>query len=273
MRFSAIDLRGLRPPLVVVAVLAVAGVVTRPLENPAWQAVRAEQPALRLESIQSALGQGVTVGLLGGFRAIVADFFWIRANVVWSDSNLPATQTLIKLVTAIDPRPQFFWINGANMIAYDMPQWRIIEAGGYKVVSEVEQQRFDREQSAIALRLLKEGLVYNPHSVAIYVCQANIQLNRAKDIAAAAESYHMAALQPGAPYFTERIYGELLKRMGRKRDAYLWLKKIYPALPKPRDLGHFTQYQIETAMADVVLERIRELEKELNIPDGDRVKP
>lgn len=273
MRFSAIDLRGLRSALVVVAALALTGVATRPLENRAWQVVRAEQPALRLESLQDALGQGVTVGLLGGFRAIVADFFWIRTNVIWSDSDLPATQTLIKLVTAIDPRPQFFWINGANMIAYDMPHWRILAAGGYTVVSESEQRRFDREQAEIALRLLKEGFIYHPHSVALYVCQANIQLNRAKDTAAAAESYHMAALQPGAPYFTTRIYGELLKRMGRKQEAYLWLKQVYPTLPKPRDLGRFTQFQIETAMADVVLERIRDLEKELNIAEDERFKP
>lgn len=273
MRFNAFDLRGLRPGLVVLLVLALAGVVTRPLENPAWVIVRAEQPALRLESIQGALGQGVTAGLLGGFRAIVADFFWIRANVGWADSDLPATQTLIKLVTTIDPRPQFFWINGANIIAYDMPHWRIIEAGGYEVVPESEQRRFDREQAALALRLLKEGFVYHPHAVALYVCQANIQLNRSKDIAAAAESYRLAALQPGAPYFAARVYGELLRRMGRKQEAYLWLKQLYPTLPKASDLGRASPAQIEMAMADIVLGRIRELEKELHIPESQSVKP
>lgn len=266
------DLRLVRSGAVVVIVLALAGLLLRPLEGPAWRAMRAQQPALKLESIQGALGQGVTVGLLGGFRAIVADLFWISANAAWDTEDLPATQTLIKLVTAIDPRPLFFWINGANMIAYDMPHWRIRAAGGYDAVSAAEQSRFDREQAAVALKLLQEALAQHPEEASLYICQANIQLNRLKDTAAGAESYRMAAAQPKAPYFAGRIYGELLKRMGRKQEAYVWLKEFYPTLPKPGST-QATPWQIETAMADVVLTRIRELEQELKVPRDQVFKP
>ncbi len=255
----------------------------RPLENPAWQAVRSGQPAMKLDSLQGALGQGVTVGLLGGFRAIVADFFWIKTNSVWSDNDLPATQTLIKLVTAIDPRPLYFWQNGARMIAYDMPNWRIVGAGGYDVVSKAAQQQIEREQSAVALSNLNEAFGYHPDSVLIYVEMANVYLNRLKDVASAAEIYHKAALQPDAPYYVARIYGELLRRQGRNAEAYAWLKQLYPTLPKeakdsasgrqPTAKPQPSAAEIEMAMAPVVLERIREIEKELKISKNQRFMP
>ncbi len=280
MKFNLLALRPLRAGTVVLATLLIAGWAMRPLEDPAWQAVRAGQPALKLDSLQGALGQGVTVGLLGGFRAIAADFFWIKTNSVWSDYDLPATQTLIKLVTAIDPRPLYFWQNGARMIAYDMPNWRVAEAGGYDVVSTAMQQQIEHEQSAVAIKYLNEAFGYHPDSVQIYLEIGNVYLNRLKDLNSAAEYYHKAALRSDAPYFVARIYAELLRRQGRNAEAYDWLKKLYPTLPKPTPPGLVqpaknqpSALEIEMAMAPVVLGRIREIEKELKIPEYQRFKP
>lgn len=259
---------------VVVAILAVTGALVRPFEEPAWQFVRSKQPALKLDSLQGALGQGVTVGLLGGFRAIVADFFWIKTNAVWEDNNLPATQTFIKLVTAIDPRPIYFWQNGSRMIAYDMPNWRIVEEGGYDAVPQARQRKIDEEQSAIALKYLNEAFGHHPNAALLHIEIANVYLNRLKDNASAAEAYRLAAQQPNAPYFAARIYAELLRRMGRNAEAYAWLKDLYPKLPKVADkTAGITEFQVESGMSPVVLERIRELEAELNIPDTESFKP
>jgi tetratricopeptide (TPR) repeat protein len=260
--------------LIVVAVLAVTGAVVRPFEEPAWQFVKSKQPALKLDSLQGALGQGVTVGLLGGFRAIVADFFWIKTNSVWEDNDLPATQTFIKLVTAIDPRPLYFWQNGARMIAYDMPNWRIIEEGGYDAVPQARQRQIDEEQSAVALAYLNEAFGHHPDSALLHVEIANVYLNRLKDQASAAEAYRRASEQPDAPYFAARIYAELLRRMGRTAEAYEWLKQLYVKLPKTVDTARgITEFQVESAMAIVVLERIRELERELDIYENEAFKP
>ena len=100
--------------------LALTGAALRWMEAPLWSALRAEQPALRLGSAGAAAGQGVTLGLLGGFRAIVADFTWLRLHVIWEQRDLAATDTLLRLVTTIDPRPLYFWVNGARIIAFDM---------------------------------------------------------------------------------------------------------------------------------------------------------
>lgn len=274
MKFERAALRPAITGLVVVASLVVAGAVLRPFEEPAWRFVRSKQPALKLDSLQGALGQGVTVGLLGGFRAIVADLFWIKTNAVWEDNDLPKTQTFIKLVTAVDPRPLYFWQNGARMIAYDMPNWRIVAEGGYDVVPQARQRKIDEEQSAVALKYLHEAFGHHPNSALLHVEVANVYLNRLKDAASAAEAYRLASQQPDAPFYAARIHAELLRRIGRNAEAYAWLKQLYPTLPKQVDVTRgITEYQVESAMAPVVLERIRELEKELNISESEAFKP
>ena len=260
MKFDLSVLRPLRTGLVVLIGLFVAGVATRPLEDATWAQVRAGQPALRLDSLKDALGQGVTVGLLGGFRAIVADFFWLRTNALWETNDLPGTQTSIKVVTAIDPRPLYFWLNGSRMIAYDMPNWRITRAGGYDAVPTSIQRRFDEEQSRVAIAYLIGAYGYHPHNALVTIEIANIHLNRLKDLKTASTYYLEASKTPGAPYYAARIYAELLRRLDRKPEAYDFLKTLYRTLPKD-DL---------MALAVVVLDRIHELEEELAIPANQR---
>jgi hypothetical protein len=262
VRFDPAALRPYRTGLIAVLGLFVAGIALRPLEDPAWTQVRAKQPALRLESLKDALGQGVTVGLLGGFRAIVADFFWIRTNAIWETNDLPATQTSIKLVTAIDPRPTYFWLNGSRMIAYDMPNWRIDKAGGYDKVPEAVKRRFDLEQSKVGVAYLESGLGFHPDHPLLILEIGNIYLNRLKDAETASRYYLRASNLPDAPFYAARIYAELLRRLERKEEAYEFLKKLHPTLSTTDIM----------AQSNVVLDRIREIEGELAVPMEKRYK-
>lgn len=256
VKSNVLAYRPLRTGLLVLIGLVTAGIAVRPIEAPAWESVRARQPALRLESIKDALGQGVTVGLLGGFRAIVADFFWIRTNAIWETNDLPGTQTSIKLVTAIDPRPTYFWLNGSRMIAYDMPNWRIDKAGGYDAVPDNVKRRFDEEQSAVGVKYLENALEFHPDHPLLVIEIANIFLNRLKDVETASRYYYRAFQLPDAPDYAARIYGELLRRLGRNEEALAHYRKLYRTLD-PDNAMH---------MKSVVLERIRELEEELSLP-------
>lgn len=260
MKFNFFASRPVRTGALVALGLLAAGIVLRPVEDSAWEKISAGQPQLKLDSLKDALGQGVTVGLLGGFRAIVADFFWIRTNAVWETNDLPGTQTSIKLVTAIDPRPLYFWVNGSRMIAYDMPNWRVDAAGGYKVVPSSVQRRFEEEQSTVAIRYLENAMDFHPDHPMLVLEIANIHLNRLKDVETAAEYYLRATKLPGAPYYAARIYAELLRRLNRPAEAYAFLRALYPTLPKDDFM----------AQAAVVLGRIRELESELAIPETER---
>ena len=241
--------------------LALTGAALRWMEAPLWAALRAEQPALRLGSAGAAAGQGVTLGLLGGFRAIVADFTWLRLHVVWEQRDLAATDTLLRLVTTIDPRPLYFWVNGARIIAFDMTAWRIAEAGGHDLLSAVQRDRLGAEQARLAIRLLEEAMTFHPGNAALWIERANIELNRLRDSAAAAESYRKAWEQPGAPTYAARLHAELLRRLGRKAEALVWLTRLHPQLP-PEEEG-----------TELVLSRIRDLERELGVPVMQTYRP
>ena len=247
--------------VVTVGGLALTGAALRWMEAPLWAALRAEQPALRLGSAGAAAGQGVTLGLLGGFRAIVADFTWLRLHVIWEQRDLAATDTLLRLVTTIDPRPLYFWVNGARIIAFDMTAWRIAEAGGHEVLPAVQRDRLGAEQARLAIRLLEEAMTFHPGNAALWIERANIELNRLRDGEAAAESYRKAWEQPGAPTYAARLHAELLRRLGRKAEALVWLTRLHPQLP-PEEEG-----------TELVLSRIRDLERELAVPVMQTYRP
>lgn len=248
--------------LTVLLALLLLGLLTRPVEAPAWQVVKAGQPEMNLEAIEGSLGQGLVIGVLGGFRAILADFLWIRTNTVWERKDRAKLDAMIRLVTTLDPRPEFFWINGSRMIAYDVPNWRIREEGGYDAVPEARQQALDLEQAEQAFELIDTALDFHPENARLYLEKGQIYLNRLKDDANAAEWFLKASKKPGAPFFAARIYAELLRRQGKNAEAYAYLKELHRELP-----------DTPFAQKGVILERIGELEDELKIPVWERHRP
>lgn len=248
--------------LIVLLTLVLLGMATRPLEAPAWAVVRAGQPEMNLRAIEGSLGQGLVVGVLGGFRAIMADFLWIRTNTIWERRDRVKLDAMVRLVTTLDPRPEFFWMNGARMIAYDVPNWRIQEEGGYTKVPEVRQQMLDREQAEQAFAMLERAREFHPEKARLYLETGQIYLNRLKDAENAAVWFLKASQQPDAPYFAARIYGELLRRQGKDAEAYTFLKGLHTRLPDD-----------PYAQKGIILERIRELEETLKIPVWDRFQP
>jgi tetratricopeptide (TPR) repeat protein len=243
--------------------LAAAGAIGNAATASLWKRIHARQPALNLRAVEGGLGNGLTLAVLGGFRAIIADFVWLANSAAWEKRDLVRSLNLIRLTTAIDPRPLYFWINGSRMIAYDMPVWRAeAETSNAMAPSPARQQTFDHTQAKIALDYLEAGLKHHPANPLLLLEIGNVHLRRLDDTARAAEYYRDAALRPGAPHYAGRIYAELLKQLGRNKEALDWLKELHPTLD-PKD---------PTEMADLVLHRIRSLEAQLGIPPGDRYR-
>lgn len=234
--------------------LGAAGAVLQTLAAPVWSDMRAREPALRLESAAAAAGQGTLLALLGGFRALVADALWIQLYVRWEQHDLAATDALVRLVPAVDPRPVYFWLNGARILAHDLSAWRVWQAGGYERVPVDRQHAIDAEQGRRALQHLEQAAAFHPQNPDLWIERGIIELNRLRDPLAAAASFRRAWEARG-PYYAARLHAEMLRRGGRPREALEWLKKLHPTLPA----------EDEAAAADVVLGRMRELERELGI--------
>jgi tetratricopeptide (TPR) repeat protein len=193
---------------------------------------------------------------------LLADLIWIRCYTAWVDNDVDRCFALINLAVGIDPRPLFFWINGGRMLAYDMPAWRVEQAGGAGTVPDSVVGRITRDQAQRALEFYQKGLLYHQDNPGLLVDMANIHQRKLNDLDEAARHYRMAAEVPNAPYFAGRIYGELLRRIGKNQEAYDWLTELYPTLPADDP----------TALKPNVLRRIRELERELRIPADERVE-
>ncbi len=247
----------------VLGVLLLAGILLRPLEEVAWNRVRADQPALNFSEIEGAAGQGIMLGLLSGARALLADLIWIRGYTAWADADVERCSALINLAVGIDPRPLFFWINGGRILAYDLPVWRVEQDAGGAAVPDIVAQRIHQDQANQALTFYERGLGYHPENPWFLVDMANIHQRKFDDLETAAQLYRRAAEAPGAPPFTARIYAELLRRLGQDQAAYEWLIAYHPTLSPDRTID----------MADIVLERIRSLETALKIPEAESYRP
>ena len=234
--------------------------VMRPVEQRAHVAFSAAQSDLPLSQIEGALGPGIILAVLGGFRTILADFSWIRLNAAWEQKAHGELDALIRLVTTLEPDSVYFWINSARMLAYDVPHWRIDAAGGSSVLSATQQREIFEEQAQHAFELLARARQFHPLESKLHLEVAQIYLIRLQDHAAAGEWFLKASELPAAPYYAARRYADLLQLQGLNQQAYLFLKQLHQKLPN----------EDPYAQKNIVLERIQQLEASLQLPAGLR---
>lgn len=223
------------PPLLLLGVVW----VMRPFES----RLMTDAPAVPDAALA---GSGSTLAALGGLRPAVAGAFWLRANLAWERRDAAATTAWVEFTVGADPRPLYFWLNGARMIAYDLREWRS------EALPAAWRERVAREQAERALAFLERGRAQHPAQAEFYLEMANIRLRALGDREGAATLFRQAAEQPGAPWHAARIHAELLRELGRPREALDWLRRILPGLPADDP----------AACRDVVLQRIAELERE-----------
>ncbi|MSU69596.1 MAG: hypothetical protein EXS39_02230 [Opitutaceae bacterium] len=263
-RSAAIEILGSKLGLLGLAfgVLALVGVALRLIVPPISLELHAKQLALSAGVLAGAAGQRQVVVLPGGFRALAADIMWLRTHACWERHDLAGTEASLRQVTGVEPRCLAFWLNGARMMAYDMPEWRIARAGG-AIVSSATRIGIEAEQARLALAWLDDAQSFHPQAPAIFIERAFIHLYRMHDPASAAEDFRRAAEQPGAPYYAARLHAEMLRRLGRKAEACAWLTHLHPTLPR----------RSEAAATDLVLARIRALESEMGMSWAKRYQP
>lgn len=224
------------------SILAMATVL-RPLELILAGAARD-----RSEQLVALAGHGTALSVLGGLRCAVASGCWLQANRAWERRDATTTMTWLELTVAADERPVYYWLNGARMMAYDMPEWRLTNS-----VPWAFRRKIQAEYAQSALQFLAKGLRWHGKDAALFIEMANLHLRRTGDLAQAAQYYRQAAQQDDAPYYAARIHAELLQKMGRLEEARDWLRQILPRLPEGD----------AAARKEVVVARIQALEQQL----------
>jgi hypothetical protein len=198
--------------------------------------------------------------VLGGFRTLFADFFWIKSYTYWEHTDRPNTEAMLYLTTALDPGTVFFWDDASNKIGLDIPIWRMREenVSPYSARGQV----IYREQATSAIKLLDHGLQFNPGNVRLLMDQANFYgETRLNDLPKAAELYVFAAEQPGSPYFLRRVAAEALVKAGQELEGYKFLRNYYENMP--------AEMPIEEKLTN--WQRLRTMEDELKLPADQRL--
>lgn len=225
----------------------------------AWSRSRRAVPELRRADLELTAGQGALLGLLGGFRPVLADLTWIRAYVKWERRDR-GCEALLRLACLLDPHATAFWENRANMVGLDMAHWEIRARGGYHKVPEPEQQAAFARFARKALEGLEEGVPVARRPSSLLVIGGYLAETKLRDPLLAAAYYRRAHESPPAPWYCAYFVGRLLHDAGRTREAYAYLRDIWQReLSGQRD-GSPTE-----------LGFLRRLESELGLPPALRI--
>jgi tetratricopeptide (TPR) repeat protein len=181
---------------------------------------------------------------------LAADAAWLQLYLAWERREEPAVRVLMRWTLSVAPQANYFRVNSARIIAYDFPVWKM-EIDPQTPAAAVTQWRRGAAEEAAALLL--DGGSNDPE---LWLEAANIALYAGGDRELAARRYRRAAELPGAPWHAGRVHAQLLRELGRDREALDWLRMWSQVLPA----------HDPAAQRELVLARISELEQ--TVRDG-----
>jgi hypothetical protein len=207
-------------------------------------------PGLREE-----IGQLGFLAALSGFRSLVADLAFIRAQVAWERTEWGRVLLLFRQATTLQPRSILFW----DMAAWHMA-WNASVAALHdpSQPNEALRRRAERQYIALGKDFLERGIRNNPDRPQLYETLARLYKDKLHDHATAARLFAKAATHAGAPEYDERFAAyELSYVPGQERAAYDALLGLYQRGPQER--------------LPTLLKRLKFLEKKLDIPLDHRI--
>ena len=214
--------------------------------------------------MRDQLTQGLTIGVLSGFRSIVADFVWLEVTVAWEKYEWFKMDGLINLVTSLQPRTILFWDNGGWQLAWNVSIF---------MTEDVAHQpnALRRQSNSVfwihkGLEIYERGIENNPNSWILWNSMGELYQDRLGDLHNAARCYGRASELPGAPVYLERFPAIMLGNAHDYPAAYeAWKKLWFRLTPAQReDRQHWKEK---------IISNIQQLENKLNIPQEKRVFP
>jgi len=206
-------------------------------------------------AMRQRLGQLAFVAALSGFRAIVADGFYIHAQSAWERVDWAGLKLNLDVVTALQPRCVLFWEMASWHMAYNAS---VAALENRAQPREALRIRSAREFIRTGEEFLLDGIASNPESARLYDLLGMLYSHKLGDHCKAAWAYFRAAERPRAPMYVQRFAAyELAQCPGHEREAYEILRTLYLKGDQER--------------LPTLLKWLHRMQQKLSIPDAERV--
>jgi hypothetical protein len=206
-------------------------------------------------TLREQVGQLGFVAALSGFRSLIADVLFLKAEMAWEQAQWGRVSLLFRQITTLQPRALLFW---------DMAAWHMAWNASTAARNDPAQPRLafrikaQREYFHLGRDFLERGIKNNPERPQLYEALARLYRDKYEDHEHAAEFFAKAATLPGAPGYVRRFAAyELAQCPGREREAYDQLRTIYDSR--------------KTERLPTLIRRLKELEIRLDIPLDERI--
>ena len=211
-------------------------------------------PAPLSLDLREKIGQSAFVGVLGGFRSVIADMLFIDAYSAWERTDWTSLLLRLRQATELQPRAILFW---------EMAGWHMAWNAGTAALedeskSPATRRRLQSEYLRLGEDFLLRGVAHNPDKPQLYEALARLYRDKFDDHARAAENFEKASRLPGHASYDERFSAyELSYCPGREREAYDRLRGLYQRGEKER--------------LPRLINQLRAMEERLNIPVNERI--
>ncbi len=249
----------MRAILSALLVLLVAAWGTLPLQT------RIEGQRLRLKfggvhvtrQMRDVMGQGMMIGVLAGFRGVVADFIWILGHGDWESRQWFQQYNKMQVATMLQPESVLFWDVGAWHMAWNIGYAERTDTSNYTLAQGIKRERVWHER---ARQFLMRGIQNNPSRYNLYFKLGWLYEQKFNDPCLAAEQYGLAARFADAPAYVARMHCRGLAECGKLAEAYQCWKSLW-----------FQDHKAVHQNWTIVEREIRLLEKKMDIPDSQRI--
>lgn len=146
----------------------------------------------------------------GGLSAVAADFAWIQAMMAWEQGLEAETIRGLHTAVLLNPRPHYFWVNGARILAFDIASWRLerLEAR-VRQIPRAAKEKIVEEQARQALSFLARGEEIVGQNAVLAIESGFIHLHARKDRLAASACFRRAMECGKVPDYMETLLAEL----------------------------------------------------------------
>jgi len=248
----------------VVGLLAALGLLV-----PVGQQIQAQRTALKYGgarvtlAMRDQVGQGMAIGLLAGFRGVVADFLWINNQGYWERKEWIRMYRNMELVTTLQPQAVTFW---------DTAQWHMAWNIAHAVSSDpanrtkAEGLKRKREWEEKAREFLADGIQNVPNRYELYFAMGWLHWWKLKDPCQARIYFEKAAQFPEAPTYCTRMFVRGVEMCGDREGAYRLWRELW------RD-GNPEKSRDGINIKNIIERELKRLENDLKLPDEQRIFP